>query len=252
MTTYKRAVKIVNQAYDGLITDIVGRIAINRINLRIDEAGIRSILAYILDADYYHRRISEIPADADIANFIATRLRTFMPRREVEEVNKERASVIDEIDHNLQEINLSLNEYIFQSGIAYNSNIIFLRELIQERADYNAIIAEFIKLGSTLPIVALVANLNLYYFNVQRLSNDNERIIQSIIDRFAIEIDEEESIDDISTDFSSVYSNEYSDVDEEESSNDNSSDVYSSYYSDIEAPEDGFIGLAGSSFYNYS
>lgn len=190
MITYDRAIEIINEAYDGLIPEIIQRIDISIVDLRIDDNEIRNILSYILDSDYYHRRISETAPDTDIASFIATRFRSTMPTQQIAEVNDQRRNVIDEINDiyfsTSQEIDRSLNEYIFQSGIPPVSNIEQLRAAIQIGADYRDIINEFINLGSLLPPIALNGNLNSYYHNARRINDEYHRKIQAVLDRYVI------------------------------------------------------------------
>ncbi len=197
MITYERAIEIVNEAYDGLIPDIIQRIDVTIVDLRISDNEIRNILTYILDSDYYHRRISETAPDTNMASFIATRFRATMPTQEIAEANNQRRAVIDEINdirlYTTQEINNSLNEYIFQSGITTNSDITPLRESIQRGDNYRNIIDQFINLGSILLPVALEGNLNAYYRSIQRINDDYSRTIQEILDRYIIDEGEQEA-----------------------------------------------------------
>lgn len=196
MTKYERALEIVNEAYDGQITEIIASIDITRANLLISENEFRNTLAFLLDEAYYLRNISDDPPDQDIASVILTRLRSTLPDQNIQQVNIRRDAVIEELynaDLNTErEINSSLNEYIFQSGIAINVDITHLRNMIGQGDNYDSIIMLFFNLGAMLPEQALRTNLDLYYRDLQIANNRNEEVIQSILDRYITEIEPEE------------------------------------------------------------
>lgn len=196
MTKYERALEVVNEAYDGQITEIIANIDIARANLLISENEFRSTLAFLLDEAYYLRNISDDPPDQDIANIIATRLRSTLPYQDIQQVNTQRNDVIEELynaDLNSEkERNNLLDEYIFQSGIAINVDITHLRNMIGQGDNYDSIIMLFFNLGAMLPEPALRTNLDLYYRDLQIANNSNEEVIQSILDRYITEIEPEE------------------------------------------------------------
>ncbi len=237
MCTYDEAMQIVDRAFDDKIIKVIERIDRSAISRAIDDAELRSILAFLLDINYYRRTYGDSPLDSDMVNFITTRFAHSLPRQELNQINEQRSAIqIQLYDAEFTATRAMDNLFtglISQIGIPLDSNIESLKATFQqEHINFDIVIDLLVDFGARLPAPALVHNLGLFFRDIQRIHDALHIELQNILDQHIAIADERES--------------DFSESEEMSFDSDNESLVNTTCTEDSTLS----IGLNGAFFYN--
>ena len=197
MCTYDEAIKIVNEAFDDQIIEVIDRIDRRAVNESINDFELRSILAFLLDVNYYRRTYGETPPDSDMTNFIVTRFIHSLPSQEIIQINTQRGRIQVQLHDAEFAANKAMEDlftaFITQIGIPFVPSVAELRTAFQqEYVNPDTIIDLLVDFGARLPAPALIYNLGLFLRGIQRIHETLHIELQRILDQHIAIADEGE------------------------------------------------------------